>query len=90
MEEVDVNAEYCDPKDVKMPKIVPDARRYFREIWIFPTKQMSHRYCTPLYLQAKILEWFYLSQISIYHSTKKGISIKRSNLLARKKINFKV
>ena len=28
MEEVDVNAEYCDPKDMKMPKMVPDARRY--------------------------------------------------------------
>jgi hypothetical protein len=28
MEEADVNAEYCNPKDVKMPKMIPDARRY--------------------------------------------------------------
>jgi hypothetical protein len=28
MEEVDVNAEYSDPRDIKTPKMIPDARRY--------------------------------------------------------------
>ncbi len=32
-EEVDVNAEYSDPKDIKMPKMIPDARRYCSKIY---------------------------------------------------------
>jgi hypothetical protein len=45
MEEADVNAEYCNPKDVKMPKMIPDARRYCSQIHLITL------YITPLSLK---------------------------------------